>query len=646
MIVLKFSDGTDQKKTVTIIDPKASNPKAENIDIDEFNTVWNGTGLIFKKSRRLRRESGEISVGAIFDDILEDKWVCAQLVLIIIFINIFALAPIVFLMIVLDKVVNYESYATLYVVASGVLIAHIFNFLLTYYKSAIINLASAKIEAKYGMLIFNQIMNLPVSTFKEQSRQFPNLGQSLNNIRSVIITKFLGIITDLVAVLLFVPILIVYSPILGAIVVAVSLLNCIISALHERRNQSVVQDYSASSNDRQQVLTSVGEGFIDIKRLGLERDVIKEWKAVEGNFLRANDRNLASSAFISEFGTLLNNILTVVVLFVGVLMVFEGSLSAGVLIGVNMLIGKIFRPAQSLVEFPGEMKKLSQLLDSFASATSLTTENRTAGNFHDIVGSISFQDVSFIRDQTTSVMENVSFSIDVHETVGICYSQDNTDTVSSVGHLLQGLFPTTSGSILLDGNDVSTFNIQHLRSNIALVDKTNHFFPGSLRDNFQRILPNANNDRILWACDIANAANQMQKLNVSPETQMEELQGIWNADLKIKLSLARALLRNPKVLILDDIFSDMDTDSVLTFKATFDKISKSRTMILVSRDLHNLTVCKKLMFFDGTELAQYGPTAAILEQEGPAQDLMKKQLRVMSPKFEQDYKTSIKSVMS
>ena len=243
-------------------------------------------------------------------------------------------------------------------------------------------------------------------------------------------------------------------------------------------------------------------------------------------------------------------------------------------------------------------------------------------------------------------MENVSFSIDVHETVGICYSQDNTDTVSSVGHLLQGLFPTTSGSILLDGNDVSTFNIQHLRSNIALVDKTNHFFPGSLRDNFQRILPNANNDRILWACEIANAAEQMQKLNVSPETQMEELQGIWNADLKVKLSLARALLRNPKVLILDDIFSDMDTDSILRFKATFDKISKSRTMILVSRDLHNLTVCKKLMFFNGTELAQYGPTAAILEQDGPAKNLMKKQLRVISPKFEQDYTASIKSVVS
>ena len=107
VIVLKLSEGSDQNKTVTLIDPKASNPKAESIGIAEFNSVWSGTGLIFKKSRQLRQASGEISVGAIFDDILEDKWVCAQLVLIIIFINIFALAPIVFLMIVLDKVVNY-----------------------------------------------------------------------------------------------------------------------------------------------------------------------------------------------------------------------------------------------------------------------------------------------------------------------------------------------------------------------------------------------------------------------------------------------------------------------------------------------------------------------------------------------------------
>ena len=89
VIVIKFSSEPNAPQNVTIIDPKAATPKAETIAIDKFTNLWAGTGLIFKKSRQLRREDGEISVSAIFDDILEDKWVAVQLVLIIIFINIF-----------------------------------------------------------------------------------------------------------------------------------------------------------------------------------------------------------------------------------------------------------------------------------------------------------------------------------------------------------------------------------------------------------------------------------------------------------------------------------------------------------------------------------------------------------------------------
>ena len=136
-------------------------------------------------------------------------------------------------------------------------------------------------------------------------------------------------------------------------------------------------------------------------------------------------------------------------------MVFEGSLSAGVLIGVNMLIGKIFRPAQSLVEFPGEMKKLSQLLETFASATSLTTENRTAGNFHDIIGSVSFQDVSFVRDQTTSVMENVSFSIENQGDV-ICLLGPSGIGKTTILRTIAGLEKINKGSIKLNGKLISS----------------------------------------------------------------------------------------------------------------------------------------------------------------------------------------------
>ena len=101
-----------------------------------------------------------------------------------------------------------------------------------------------------------------------------------------------------------------------------------------------------------------------------------------------------------------------------------------------------------------------------------------------------------------------------------------------------------------------------------------------------------------------------------------------------------------EILILDDILSQMDTDSILNFQDTFDSISKNRTVILISREIHHLSMCKKFMFFSGPTLSQFGPTLSVLNQAGPAQDLMKKQLRVISPKFEQNYGTLVKSIVS
>ena len=111
------------------------------------------------------------------------------------FINIFALSPIIFLIIVLDKVVNYEAYSTLYVVASGVILAHIFNLVLSFLKSNIISLSAAKVEAKYGVEIFSKIIDLPLSTLQKQSDQIRKLTQNLGQVRSTIISKILGTVS-------------------------------------------------------------------------------------------------------------------------------------------------------------------------------------------------------------------------------------------------------------------------------------------------------------------------------------------------------------------------------------------------------------------------------------------------------------------
>ena len=632
VIVVKIGvEGTDIS-TINVIDPSVTTPKPEKVDPEQFGEFWSGFGLIFKKSRRLERADGEATLGAVFDDIIDDKWMVSQLVIIIAFINLFALAPTIFLMIVLDKVVGYQSYSTLYVITSGVVIAHVFNFILSFYKTSIIGLAAAKIEAKYGMQIFRNTIDLPLPTFEKQSSQFSGLGRSFNNIRTSIISKLLGVINDFLAVLIFTPILIFYSPIIGFIAVGMSLFTSIVGMLHDRRNLSISSALNKTSAKRQDTLDMVGRGFIDIKRLGLENDVVQEWREVEGEFLKATHKNSASQALMNEFGSLMNNLLTVIVLFVGVHLVFSGSLSAGVLVGANMLIGKIFRPTQTLFRFPQEMKNLNNQLKSVGSTTILSTENLSSGNYASIIGAVKFDKVSLEIDGDRNVLRNLSFSIDVNDVIGICSPVQETS--NAIVQLIQGLNKPANGSIIIDGNDITSFNLQHLRTNVALVDPTSHFFTGTIRDNFQRVLPGANNDRIEWASEMAGLNISLSKFGVTMDTDIDDIRNRWDDSFRIRLALARALIRNPKILLLNDITSHLDNESLLHFKENFSSLIKSRTVIVIAKNIYDLTECRKLMYLEDSTLKQFGPTWEILTSDGPARSYLKKQLRLISPQFE------------
>ena len=149
----------------------------------------------------------------------------------------------------------------------------------------------------------------------------------------------LGSITDSY-LFYFVPILFFYSPLLGAIVLGFCSISSIYSFIHSRKHKLLANQTFQADQRRQELLATTVDGFEDIKRLGLEEEIFNQWKNFEGEYIKSNEKSSSSSSTVNEVGTLLNNLLTVIVLFVGVHMVFSGDLSAGVLIGVNMLIGK------------------------------------------------------------------------------------------------------------------------------------------------------------------------------------------------------------------------------------------------------------------------------------------------------------------
>lgn len=624
-------DNNDTKSTVTILDPSEIQPRPKTIESSEFMKFWAGQSLLFKKSKELSRKDNEISLSAILNDLFENKAIIIQLFIIIIFLNIFALSPIIFLIIVLDKVVNFEAYSTLYVVASGVILAHIFNLVLSKLKTSIMSLSASKIEAKYGASIFGEIISLPLSILQSQTNQVRKLTQTLSQIRTTIIQKLLGSITDLVSVLFFVPILFFYSPLLGVIVLGFCLISSLYSFVHSKRHKLLTTETFQADQKRQELLTTTVDGFGDIKRLGLEEEIFNQWKTFEGEYIKSNEKSSSSSSSVNEVGTLLNNILTVIVLFVGVHMVFSGDISAGVLIGVNMLIGKIYRPTLKLVELPSDIKKLSELLINLKKSASLSSEDRGSGQFHPIQGGVTFQNVSFSFKDNFNVIKNVSINIAPGEVIGVSGPSGSGKTILS--ELLQGLYNPSEGKVFIDGNDIRTFNIQHLRSQISLVGGDQYFFPGSIRENMQRVLPNANNDRILWATRLAKVNEDIEKLEKGYETPLGNSVAEITPAMKQKLAIARAIIRNPKILVLDDVFANLDTPNQLQIMDGILDLARGRTLIIISQQLWYLRHCRKIMFMDQGIVEQFGDTQKVISQDGPIKKFLEEQLNIVSPKI-------------
>ena len=632
VIVLNIVYSEDNSGIVTLLDPSEQQPRPKKIDVKEFSRSWSGQALIFQKSRKLEQESGELNVSTVFSDLAENKFVLIQLIVIAFFINIFALSPIIFLIIVLDKVVNYEAYSTLYVVASGVVLAHIFNLVLSFLKANIISLSAAKIEAKYGVEIFGKIIDLPLSTLQNQSDQIRKLTQNLGQVRSTIISKILGTISDIVSVIFFVPILFFYSPLLGTVVLSFCLLGSTITFLHSRSHKVLAGATSTADMKRQNLLKTTVEGFEDIKKLGLESELYKEWKELEGSYLRFNEKSSASSAFINEFGSLLNNLLTVVVLFIGVHLVFSGSLSAGVLIGVNMLIGKIYRPTLNLVKIPSDLKQFAGLLSVLNRSSTMSSENKGRGQFHSIEGGISFQNVSFSFEPSKTIINDLSLSIGSGEIVGICGPSGSGKTV--VTQLMQGLYNPTSGKVFIDGNDLRTINLQHLRSQVALVSGNQYFFEGTIRDNMLRVFPNATNDRIVWASKLACVDQDIQILSEGYDSQLTDDASSLSPAVKQKLAIARALIRNPKVLVLDDIFANLDIHNELLILEGIADLAKGRTLIIISQQIWYLKYCRKIIYMEEGEIKQLGSPREVMSEDGPIKNFSNQQLKIVSNRLQ------------
>ena len=362
VIALRVIDSKEDDKSILFLDTGVTTPKPQQITIKELKKGWDGQVILLKAKLKAFEEQSELKLSWLIGETLRNKSVMVQVIIVALILNIFAVVPAVFMMLVLDKVVNYEAYSTLYVITSGVIVAYLFNGILGFLRAYLLDFLSQKVEAKLSVRVFEKLISLPMQRFHRESANFLRFTSQISVIKNTLTQKIFSTALDSVSLLVFVPILFFYSPVLFMVVFSFSILGAIASIIYSKRQRESMGKLSKAEAKRQEFISVSVNGIENVKGLALEPTLKEQWRELGGKLYFASEDMQKKSAVFNNISSTINQLMTAMVIFVGVHLVFSGSLSAGILVGFNMLASRVSRPIIDLVTIKTEISKLVQSL--------------------------------------------------------------------------------------------------------------------------------------------------------------------------------------------------------------------------------------------------------------------------------------------
>ncbi len=316
----------------------------------------------------------------------------------------------------------------------------------------------------------------------------------------------------------------------------------------------------------------------------------------------------------------------VIVWYVGGHLIFAGKMTLGSVVAYSGYLMMFYRP----------VFMLTRMLDLITNALSaaervfdvidtepMIKESPDAVGLPDIKGEIEFRNVTFGYDKFKPVVKNVSLTIRPHEMIGLVGKSGAGK--STIINLICRLYDTNGGEILLDGVDLRKVKQNDLRKNIGIVLQDTFLFNGTIYENICYTRPGASREEVIRASIAANAHEFIIKKPDGYDTEVGERGNSLSGGEKQRISIARAILRDPKILILDEATSSVDTQTEKKIQEALERLTKGRTTIAIAHRLSTLRKCDRLVVIKNGEVGEIGTHIELMEKKGIFYELVKLQ---------------------
>jgi len=530
-------------------------------------------------------------------------------------INVFGLTTPFFILNVYDRVIPNSAFETLWVLAVGIGVIYVFSTIMRGLRGYFIDEAGKKASLEISSTIFEKVLGLKMASRPDSIGSFANKIQQFDNIRDFITSLSITGIVDLP--FLFLGLAAIWY-LAGATVLihigAIVILLAYSLFIQVPLRKSVEQTYHASAR-KNAVLVEGLNGLETLKMLGAESKVQTTWEEAVGHISTWSARSRFLSSSVNHLAGFVQSMTVVAVIIAGVYVISQGEMSQGGLIAIVMLTRQVIAPMAQVVGLATRYHQARTAMETLNEVMAMPIErpiNKTFLHRTGLKGELEFKDMSFTYPgQNFKALKEITLKIKPGERVGIIGSIGSGKT--TLGKLLLGLYEPESGMVAIDGTDIRQIDPSELRRFIGCVPQDVTLFRGSVRDNIVLGCDVARDADILRAAELSGLMEIIKHHPLGFDMPVGEQGRLLSGGQRQIVAMARALLLDPQVLILDEPSSSMDARTEATLRSRLTEIMTGKTLVLITHRASLLSMVDRIVLLDKGIVRADGPKRYILE---------------------------------
>ncbi|ACK67237.1 cyclic nucleotide-binding protein [Rippkaea orientalis PCC 8801] len=603
------------------------------ISREDFLTSWSGYALLLDPTERLKELPQEKpSLGRFIKLLLPYRSLGIQVILASFLIQLFGLVSPMFTQIILDKVVVNKSFTTLNVFAIGLLIFGVWSILLTAIRQYLLSYLSNRLDlTMIGGFIRHTLM-LPLKFFA--SRHVGDILTRVNEnqkIQRFLLNQVVLAWLDFLMGFVYLGLMFYYNVQLTLLILAlippIVLLTLASTPLLRQVSRDVFNKSAAQNSSLVETIT----GIDTIKATASERELRWRWEDHLTSYLNVRFRSQKLGINLQAANSAINSIGSTALLWYGATLVIQDQLTIGQFVAFNMLIGKVLSPVLSLANLWDELQEVLisvERLNDIFEADPEETPEKAMLVLPRIKGEVRLENVTFRydSDEERNTLQNIAFTAKPGQTIAIVGRSGSGK--STLVKLLQGLYLPDRGNIWIDDHDLRHISPPSLRSQLGVVPQECFLFSGTILENITLYRPEFSLEQAVTAAKLAEAHTFIQAMPLGYNTKVGERGTNLSGGQRQRIAIARALLGEPRILILDEATSSLDTESERRFQDNLARLSRDRTTFIIAHRLSTVRNADLILVLDRGVLAEQGNHQQLMANQGIYYHLAQQQLEL------------------